>query len=103
MITINDVSVQFGGTTLFSDVSFRLAAGDRVGLVGKNGAGKSTLLKIVAGESKATRGSISAPSDAVIAYLPQHLLTSDNCTVMEEASKAFAEVLNMKKEIDDLS
>ena len=75
--------------------------GELLILSGRNGVGKSTLLKIVAGQSKPTRGVISAPSDAVIAYLPQHLLTSDNCTVMEEASKAFAEVLNMKKEIDD--
>ena len=61
------------------------------------------MLKIVAGANKPTRGGISAPSDAVIAYLPQHLLTSDNCTVMEETSKAFSEVLNMKKEIDDIN
>jgi ATP-binding cassette subfamily F protein 3 len=71
--------------------------------MGKNGAGKSTLLKIVAGANKPTRGVISAPSDAVIAYLPQHLLTEDNCTVMEETSKAFASVLNMKKEIDEIN
>lgn len=103
MITVNDIAVEFGGTTLFSEVTFAINENDNIALMGKNGAGKSTLLKIVAGESKATRGSISAPSDAVIAYLPQHLLTSDNCTVMEEASKAFAEVLNMKKEIDDIN
>ncbi len=103
MITVNDIAVEFGGTTLFSDVTFAINENDKIALMGKNGAGKSTLLKIVAGESKATRGSISAPSDAVIAYLPQHLLTSDNCTVMEEASKAFAEVLNLKKEIDDIN
>jgi ATP-binding cassette subfamily F protein 3 len=71
--------------------------------MGKNGAGKSTLLKIVAGANKPTRGNISAPSDAVVAYLPQHLLTEDNCTVMEETSKAFAAVLNMKKEIDEIN
>jgi ATP-binding cassette subfamily F protein 3 len=103
MITVNDIAVEFGGTTLFSEVTFAINENDKIALMGKNGAGKSTLLKIVAGESKATRGSISAPSDAVIAYLPQHLLTSDNCTVMEEASKAFAEVLNMKKEIDEIN
>ncbi|PHX61971.1 MAG: glycosyl transferase family 2 [Flavobacteriales bacterium] len=103
MITVNDIAVEFGGTKLFSDVTFAINENDKIALMGKNGAGKSTLLKIVAGESKATRGSISTPSDAVIAYLPQHLLTSDNCTVMEETSKAFAEVLNMKKEIDDIN
>ncbi|MFD2909503.1 ABC-F family ATP-binding cassette domain-containing protein [Flavobacterium ardleyense] len=103
MITVNDVAVEFGGTTLFSEVTFAINENDKIALMGKNGAGKSTLLKIVAGQSKPTRGVISAPSDAVIAYLPQHLLTSDDCTVMEEASKAFAEVLNMKKEIDELN
>ena len=103
MITVNDIAVEFGGTTLFSDVTFAINENDKIALMGKNGAGKSTLLKIVAGESKATRGTISAPGDAVIAYLPQHLLTSDDCTVMEEASKAFADVLDMKKEIDEIN
>ena len=103
MITVNDIAVEFGGTTLFSEVTFAINENDKIALMGKNGAGKSTLLKIVAGENKPTRGVISAPSDAVIAYLPQHLLTSDDCTVMEETSKAFADVLNMKKEIDDIN
>lgn len=103
MITVNDIAVEFGGTTLFSDITFAINENDKIALMGKNGAGKSTLLKIVAGENKPTRGGISAPSDAVIAYLPQHLLTKDDCTVMEETSKAFADVLNMKKEIDDIN
>ena len=103
MITVNDIAVEFGGTTLFSDVTFAINENDKIALMGKNGAGKSTLLKIVAGENKPTRGGISAPSDAVIAYLPQHLLTSDDCTVMEETSKAFADVLDMKKEIDEIN
>lgn len=103
MITVNDIAVEFGGTTLFSEVTFAINETDKIALMGKNGAGKSTLLKIVAGANKPTRGSISAPGDAVIAYLPQHLLTEDNCTVMEETSKAFASVLNMKKEIDEIN
>ena len=103
MITVNDIAVEFGGTTLFSEVTFAINENDKIALMGKNGAGKSTLLKIVSGLTKPTRGVISAPSDAVIAYLPQHLLTSDDCTVMEEASKAFAEVLDMKKEIDEIN
>jgi ATP-binding cassette subfamily F protein 3 len=103
MITVNDVAVEFGGTTLFSEVTFAINENDKIALMGKNGAGKSTLLKIVAGANKPTRGSISAPSDAVIAYLPQHLLTEDNCSVMEETSKAFAGVLDMKKEIDHIN
>lgn len=103
MITVNDIAVEFGGTTLFSEVTFAINETDKIALMGKNGAGKSTLLKIVAGVNKPTRGGISAPSDAVIAYLPQHLLTTDNCTVMEETSKAFSEVLDMKKEIDAIN
>ena len=103
MITVNDISVQFGGTTLFSDVSFAINENDKIALMGKNGAGKSTLLKIIAGQSKPSPGNISAPKDAVVAYLPQHLLTTDGATVMEETSKAFGEVFAMKAEIDEIN
>ena len=103
MITINDISVNFGGTTLFSDVSFAINENDKIALMGKNGAGKSTLLKIIAGESKPSTGNVSAPKDAVVAYLPQHLLTKDGATVMEEASKAFGEIFKMKAEIDEIN
>jgi ATP-binding cassette subfamily F protein 3 len=91
MITVNDISVNFGGTTLFSDVSFAINENDKIALMGKNGAGKSTLLKIIAGKVNHQPG-VSAPKEAVIAYLPQHLLTMI-ATVMEEASKAFGEIL----------
>ena len=103
MITVNDISVQFGGTTLFSDVSFAINENDKIALMGKNGAGKSTLLKIIAGQSKPSTGNISAPKDAVVAYLPQHLLTQDDATVMEEASKAFGEIFQMKAEIEEIN
>ena len=103
MITVNDISVQFGGTTLFSNVSFAINENDKIALMGKNGAGKSTLLKIVAGASKPSSGNISAPKDAVIAYLPQHLLAKDNATVFEETSKAYAEFFSMKEEIDKIN
>ena len=103
MITVNDISVQFGGTTLFSDVSFAINENDKIALMGKNGAGKSTLLKIISGQSKPSTGSISTPKDAVVAYLPQHLLTKDGSTVMEEASKAFGEIFKMKAEIDEIN
>ncbi|CAM3367834.1 ABC-F family ATP-binding cassette domain-containing protein [Flavobacterium longum] len=103
MITINDIAVEFGGTTLFSDVSFAINENDKIALMGKNGAGKSTLLKIIAGVNKPTRGAVSAPKEAVIAYLPQHLLTKDDATVFEETSKAFADIFKMKAEIDDLN
>lgn len=103
MITVNDIAVNFGATTLFSGVSFVINENDKIALMGKNGAGKSTLLKIVAGINKPSSGNISAPKEAVIAYLPQHLLTEDNCTVREEASKAFHEFISMKNEIDDIN
>jgi ATP-binding cassette subfamily F protein 3 len=103
MITVNDISVQFGGTTLFSDVSFAINENDKIALMGKNGAGKSTLLKIISGQSKPSTGNISAPKEAVIAYLPQHLLTTDGATVMEETSKAFGEIFSMKAEIDEIN
>ena len=103
MITVNDVAVEFGGRTLFSEVTFAVNENDKIALMGKNGAGKSTLLKIVAGINKPSRGQVSAPKDAVIAYLPQHLLTEDNCTVLEEASKAFQEVFAMRDEIEAIN
>ena len=71
MISIDGLAVEFGGTTLFSDISFVINEKDRIALMGKNGAGKSTLLKILAGVRQPTRGKISAPKDCVIAYLPQ--------------------------------
>ncbi len=103
MISIDNLAVQFGGTTLFSEVSFSVNDNDKIALMGKNGAGKSTLLKIIAGASKPSKGNVSAPKEAVIAYLPQHLLTDDDATVLEEASKAFAEIFKMKAEIDRLN
>ncbi len=103
MITVNDLAVEFGGTTLFSEVTFAINENDKIALMGKNGAGKSTLLKIVAGVNKPTRGAISAPKEAVIAYLPQHLLTEDKLTVFDETAKAFEEVFKMKAEIDAIN
>ena len=101
MISVDNVAVEFSGTTLFSNVTFNINDKDRIALMGKNGAGKSTLLKIIAGIEKATQGKISAPNNAVISYLPQHLLTEDNSTVFEETSKAFANILKLKHEIDN--
>lgn len=103
MIDVNNISVSFGGTTLFSNVSFSINENDKIALMGKNGAGKSTLLKIIAGVGKPTTGHVSGPKDAVIAYLPQHLLTEDNMTVFEETSKAFDEVYKMRDELEDLN
>ena len=103
MISVDNVSVIHGGSPLFSNITFNINDGDKIALMGKNGAGKSTLLKIIAGENKPSSGSVSAPKDYVVAYLPQHLLTSDDCTVMEEASKAFASYLSMKEEIESIN
>ena len=103
MIAVNDISVEFGGTALFSKISFAINENDKIALMGKNGAGKSTLLKIIAGVNKPSSGNISVPKDAVVAYLPQHLLTTDEATVFEETSKAFAEIFKMKTEIDEIN
>lgn len=103
MISVDAVGVEFSGTTLFSNINFNINNEDKIALMGKNGAGKSTLLKIIAGKDKPTLGKISAPKDAVIAYLPQHLLIEDVCTVFEEASKAFSEMQEMKRQLDELS
>ena len=103
MVSVDGLAVEFGGTTLFSDISFVINDSDRIALMGKNGAGKSTLLKILAGVRKPTRGSVSAPKDTVIAYLPQHLMTEDGRTVFEEASQAFAHLHEMQAHLDDLN
>jgi len=103
MISVNNIAVEFSGETLFSDVSFVINENDKIALMGKNGAGKSTLMKIIAGVQSANKGSIQRPKDTVIAYLPQHLLTEDDCTVFEEASKAFGSIFEMRDEIDSLN
>ncbi|MCF8347354.1 MAG: ATP-binding cassette domain-containing protein [Bacteroidales bacterium] len=103
MISIDGLAVEFGGSTLFKDISFAVNEKDRIALMGKNGAGKSTLLKIIAGVKSPTRGKISAPKEAVIAYLPQHLLTSDERSVFDEAAQAFAHVFEMQKELEELN
>ena len=103
MISIDGLAVEFGGTTLFSDISFVINEKDRIALMGKNGAGKSTLLKILAGVRQPTRGKISAPKDSVIAYLPQHLMTEDGRTVFQETAQAFAHLHEMEAEIDRMN
>jgi ATP-binding cassette subfamily F protein 3 len=103
MISVDAVTVEFNGSPLFSDITFNINENDRIALMGKNGAGKSTLLKIIAGANKATRGKVSAPKDAIIAYLPQHLLTEDKDTVFDEASKAFSKIHSMKMQMDELN
>ncbi|MCM1347757.1 MAG: ATP-binding cassette domain-containing protein [Bacteroides sp.] len=103
MISVDGLTVEFGGTTLFKDISFQINEKDRIALMGKNGAGKSTLLKILAGVRQPTRGTVSAPKDCVITYLPQHLMTEDGRTVFEEASQAFAYLKEAEKEIEQMN
>lgn len=103
MISVDNVTVMHGGTPLFSNITFNINENDKIALMGKNGAGKSTLLKIIAGVNKPTSGAIAAPKGYVVAYLPQHLLTADDCTVMEETAKAFASYLGMKDEIERIN
>ena len=103
MISVDGLTVEFGGSALFSDVSFVINEKDRIALMGKNGAGKSTLLKILAGVREPSRGKVSAPKDTVIAYLPQHLMTEDGRTVFEETAQAFAHLHEMEAEISELN
>ena len=103
MISIDNIAVEFSGTVLFKDVNFVINENDKIALMGKNGAGKSTMMKIIAGVDQPTRGNVQSPKEAVIAYLPQHLLTEDDSTVFEEASKAFEKVNKMKMEMERLN
>ncbi len=103
MISVDGLTVEFGGTTLFENISFQVNESDRIALMGKNGAGKSTLLKILAGIQNPTRGAVTVPKGTVVAYLPQHLMTEDHRTVFEEASLAFSELFEMEKEIERLN
>ena len=103
MISVDGLTVEFGGSALFSDVSFVINEKDRIALMGKNGAGKSTLLKILAGVREPSRGKVSAPKDTVIAYLPQHLMTEDGRTVFEETAQAFAHLHVMEAAFAELN
>jgi ATP-binding cassette subfamily F protein 3 len=103
MISVDAVTVEFNGSALFSNITFNINENDRIALMGKNGAGKSTLLKLIAGVNKPTRGKVTAPKDSIIAYLPQHLLTKDDSTLFEEASKAFSKINAMKTQMEELN
>ena len=99
MVSVDGLAVEFGGTTLFSDISFVINPKDRIALMGKNGAGKSTLLKILAGVRQPSKGKVSAPKDFTIAYLPQHIKTDDSRTVFEETARAFARLHELENRI----
>ncbi len=103
MISVEGLRVEFGGFTLFDDVSFVVNKKDRIALVGKNGAGKSTLLKILAGLQSPTGGSVSIPKETTIGYLPQHMQLKDERSVREEAELAFGHIHEMEREIEQLN
>ena len=103
MISVEGLTVEFGGFTLFDDVSFVVNKKDRIALVGKNGAGKSTMLKIFAGLQSPTSGTVSVPKETTIGYLPQQMKLADTQTVREEAEHAFEHIHEMEKEIERLN
>ncbi len=103
MVSIDSLAVEFGGTTLFKDISFVVNDKERIALMGKNGAGKSTMLKIIAGEKIPTRGRVTINDGGKIGYLPQHLMVDDGRTVFEETSQAFAHLFEMERDIAELN
>lgn len=103
MISIDNVTVSFGGWDLFSEITFLINPKDRIGLVGKNGAGKTTLLKVLTGEQAPTSGGVSQNGDCTIGYLPQQMKVADTTTLYAETEKAFGEVLELDKEIERLT
>lgn len=103
MISINNVSVEFGANPLFDNISYIINKRDRIALVGRNGAGKSTMMKIIAGIQNPTSGNVSIPKGITIGYLPQHMPVNDTQTLLKETETAFAEIFEMQKHIEDLN
>lgn len=103
MISVENLKVEFGVKPLFQNANFVINDHDKVALVGKNGAGKSTLLKILCGQKQPTEGKISNSSGMTIGYLPQVMILQDDTTVMDEAKKAFSNVIKMKEKIDAMN
>jgi len=103
MISINQITVTFGGFTLFESISFLINSRDRIGLVGKNGAGKSTLLNIISGKMEATSGSVALPREITIGYLPQSMVYTDTKTVIAEVEDSFFEIKKIEKDIEILN
>ena len=103
MISVDNLTVSFGGWDLFKDISLLVNPKDRIGLVGKNGAGKSTLLKVIAGEQPATSGTVTRSGDVTVGYLPQQMKVADTTTLVEETAGAFTEVIALEREIAELT
>ena len=102
MLNAHDIQVSFSGEELFSGITFKLNAGDRIGLVGKNGAGKSTLLRVVAGEQEFERGSLALDKEVRIGYLKQDIDFEEGRTVLEEAYQAFGEILQIEEKLESI-
>ena len=100
MISINNVTVAFGGFTLLNDINFHITDNDRIGLVGKNGAGKSTLLKLILGKNTPTEGKIMVPPGLTLGYLPQQMEQAKDKTVIDEALTAFNELFELHAKIE---
>jgi len=100
MISLEQLTVEFGGSPLFDNIGFLINHKDKIALVGKNGAGKTTLLKLIAGRQNPTRGNIVMPSDLTIGYLPQHMIHNEGTTVMQEAEKAFEHITKIQSDIE---
>jgi len=103
MISVEQLTIEFGGSPLFDEISFLVNSKDKIALVGKNGAGKTTLLKIFAGKQPPTRGRITIPKDLSIGYLPQHMIHNEGTTVMQEAEKAFEHITDLQAEIERMN
>ena len=103
MISIDSITVEFGGNALFENVSFLIKEKEKIALIGRNGAGKTTLLKLIAGEMSPTRGNISRPKNLTIGYLPQHIKVNDSKTVREETLTAFENIFAIRENIATLT
>jgi ATP-binding cassette subfamily F protein 3 len=103
MISVEQLTVEFGGSPLFDEISFLVNPKDRIALVGKNGAGKTTLLRIFSGKQPPTRGRVIIPKDLTIGYLPQHMIHNEGTTVMQEAEKAFEHITELQTEIERMN
>ena len=103
MLNIHNLSVSFQGDYLFQEISFRLGAGDRIGLIGKNGAGKSTMLKIIAGEQEYDSGQIAKDKDLRIGFLKQDIDFVQGRNVLDEAYQAFEEIKSLEAKMNDIN